>query len=38
LRENLREDENNGRDKAAMQATSLALIIVALVGLVHIRS
>jgi hypothetical protein len=27
LRENLREDENNGRDKAAMQATSLALMI-----------
>jgi prolipoprotein diacylglyceryltransferase len=38
LRENLREDENNGRDKAAMQATSLALMIAARVGLVLIRS
>jgi hypothetical protein len=38
LRENLRENENNGRDKAAMQATTLALMIAARVGLVLIRS
>jgi hypothetical protein len=38
LRENLREDENDGRDKAAMQATALALMIVTPVGLVLIRS
>jgi prolipoprotein diacylglyceryltransferase len=27
LLENLREDESNGRDKAAMQGTSIALMI-----------
>jgi phosphatidylglycerol:prolipoprotein diacylglycerol transferase len=38
LLENLREDESGGRDKAAMQATSILLTIAALAGLVFIWS
>jgi hypothetical protein len=38
LLENLREDESGGRDKAVMRATSIALMIVALAGLVFIWS
>jgi phosphatidylglycerol:prolipoprotein diacylglycerol transferase len=38
LLENLREDESDGRDKTAMQATSLVLTIVALVGLAFVWS
>jgi phosphatidylglycerol---prolipoprotein diacylglyceryl transferase len=36
--ENLREDETGGSDKAAMQATSIVLMIVALAGLVFVWS
>jgi prolipoprotein diacylglyceryltransferase len=38
LLENLREDESDGKDRAAMQATSIALLIAALAGLVFIWS
>ena len=34
--ENLREDETGGRDKTAMQATSVLLVIAALIGLAFI--
>jgi prolipoprotein diacylglyceryltransferase len=35
--ESLREDETGGFDKATMQATSVLLVIAALIGLVFIR-
>jgi phosphatidylglycerol:prolipoprotein diacylglycerol transferase len=36
--EGLREDESGGRDKVAMQATSILLLIVSLIGLAYIWS